>query len=187
MNFRVGEGEVSKSKAFPSSNMVILELHLRHFQAYITTEMSVMLSFSQLSRAASTKPSIPLASRSTTLCATDLSSSHSIPNPLRPLLPHCLFSIKPSPLLQHGSPDLPHIPHSNPHQRPLTKAPRTHTRPRRPLSPLQPAHQPTSSRTVLTDSSIQLLSSGPKSFPSRIPLLPSHPLTFPSSHLHPRR
>lgn len=152
MNF--GEGEVGKSKAFPSSNMVLLELHLRHFQTYIATGISVILSFCQQSRAASTKPSTLLAPRPQLFAALDLSSLDHIPNPLRPLLPHCLFFIKPSPVLQHGSPNPPPTPHFNPHQRPLTKALRAHTRPRRPLSPLQPAHQPTSSRTVLTDSSI---------------------------------
>jgi len=30
MNF--GEGEVGKSKAFPSLNIVLVKLHLRHFE-----------------------------------------------------------------------------------------------------------------------------------------------------------
>lgn len=40
---------------------------MRHFQTYIATGISVILSFCQQSRAASTKPSIPLAPQSTAL------------------------------------------------------------------------------------------------------------------------
>jgi len=87
---KFGEGEVGKSKAFPSSNIVLLELHLRHFQAYIITEMSVMLSSSQQSGATSTKPSILQAPRSTALhCHRSiLTRSYSqSPSPTAPSLP----------------------------------------------------------------------------------------------------
>lgn len=179
---KLGEGEVGKSKAFPSLSIVLVQLHLRHFQAYIITEMSVTLSSSQQSGATSTKPSIPQAPRPTALhCHRSiLTKSHSPPP-----FAHS-FLIASSPLSLPPSSSMTPQTHRPPHTSTLTNdlSPKRYGRTQGLEDPYHRSNPPTNLQAAAPSSPTPASSSSPRA-PSLFRL--ASPFSHPNPSHFPHR